>query len=249
MMKNLIVMGMILSFITVKSQGNGEIKGIIMDKETGETLIGANVWIEYGGEKRGSAADLNGKYTVKPIPAGTYTIHFSFQGKAEVKKTNVIIKTDQVKFIDTVWLSDTAIMGKEVVIEATKTDLINPNEASLHVLEEKQLDKIAGVRNPRQLATIASNGAITSSGDGSEIVFRGSRSGTMITFLDGIKIRGSVPTVPQAALKSYRVYTGGVPAKYGDTMGGVIEIETKNFFDLYNQRIAQMGITYNKKKE
>lgn len=235
---------MLFSMIGLSAQGTGEIKGVVMDKETGLTLIGAAVSIEYAGNLIGDATNIDGKYTIKPIPAGTYTVTISFAGKASVKKTGVVIKTDQVYFVDTVYLSDTSIMGKEIVIEAPRTDLINPNEASLHVLDEKQIDKIPGARNPKDLMVIASNGAVSQSADGNEIYFRGSRSGTMITFLDGIKIRGDAPAIPQAALKSYRVYTGGVPAKYGDTMGGVIEIETKNFFDLYNQRVAEMGITY-----
>jgi hypothetical protein len=28
-----------------------------------------------------------------------------------------------------------------------------------------------------------------------------------------------------------RVYSGGIPAKYGDCSGGVIVIETKSYFD------------------
>jgi hypothetical protein len=31
------------------------------------------------------------------------------------------------------------------------------------------------------------------------------------------------------------VYTGGLPAKYGDTLGGVVVMETKGYFDLYRQ--------------
>jgi hypothetical protein len=32
------------------------------------------------------------------------------------------------------------------------------------------------------------------------------------------------------------VYAGGIPAKYGDAMGGVIVLETKSYFDLYRER-------------
>ena len=56
-----------------------------------------------------------------------------------------------------------------------------------------------------------------------------------------MKIYGTVPTFPAVAISSYSVYTGGLPAKYGDTSGGVIEIETKSYFDLYNQRMAELN--------
>jgi hypothetical protein len=32
------------------------------------------------------------------------------------------------------------------------------------------------------------------------------------------------------------IYTGGIPAKYGDTMGGVVVLETKGYFDLLRER-------------
>jgi outer membrane receptor protein involved in Fe transport len=37
------------------------------------------------------------------------------------------------------------------------------------------------------------------------------------------------------------VYSGAIPAKYGDTNGGVIVVETRSYFDLlreYNSRMS-----------
>jgi hypothetical protein len=36
-----------------------------------------------------------------------------------------------------------------------------------------------------------------------------------------------------------QVYTGGVPAKYGDTTGGVIVVETKSYLEEYNEKLRQ----------
>ena len=48
--------------------------------------------------------------------------------------------------------------------------------------------------------------------------------------------RGSTLSgVPNEAINSFSVYTGGVPAKYGDVTGGIVAIETKSYFDLYQQ--------------
>ena len=103
---------------------------------------------------------------------------------------------------------------------------------------------MAELRNPANLLKVLGEGAFKINEGTQEIYFRGSRSNGIATYLDGLKINGSIPSVPAVSIKSYAVYTGGLPAKYGDTMGGVIEIETKSFFDLYNQRIAEMGIVY-----
>ena len=42
--------------------------------------------------------------------------------------------------------------------------------------------------------------------------------------------------VPPDAINSMTVYTGGLPARYGDVTGGVVAIETKSYFDLYQQQ-------------
>jgi outer membrane receptor protein involved in Fe transport len=41
--------------------------------------------------------------------------------------------------------------------------------------------------------------------------------------------------VPGSSIGGVTVYTGGIPAKYGDTTGGVIILETKSYFDLYRE--------------
>ena len=231
------------------SQATGEIKGVVVDKETGKTLIGASVWVNYGGSMVGEASDLDGKYTIKPLTPGTYSLTASFSGKRKYQINEIKVNPDKITFLDTIYLSDTSIMGKEFEVIAYTHKLIDPEDPSRTTLDENQIKTMAGARNQNTLLTQASDGAITTSADGQEVYFRGSRDGSFITYFDGMKIEGKAPSVPMAALKSYSVYTGGLPAKYGDTSGGVVVIETKSFFDLYNQKVAQMGTTYPKKKK
>ena len=224
------------------SQATGEIKGVVVSDETGETLIGASVWVYYGGNMIGTATDLDGKFTIKPLQPGTYSVIASSLGMSKTTINNVEVKPDKINFMDTISLRDSTM--KEVIIVGNQIKLIDPEEPSFVTISEMQIKTIANARDPKTLMTLASDGAITTSADGQEVYFRGSRDGSFITYFDGMKIEGSAPSVPMACLKSYSVYTGGLPAKYGDTSGGVVVIETKSFFDLYNQRVAEMGINY-----
>jgi hypothetical protein len=76
--------------------------------------------------------------------------------------------------------------------------------------------------------------------DDGELMFRGARKGDMIYVLDGIK-SNEVFNVPSCAIGKMMVYTGGLPAKYGDTLGGAIILETKSYFDLYRSYQQQYG--------
>ena len=55
------------------------IKGRILDKETGEPLVGALVKVT--GSAQGAVTDVDGNYTLKHIPAGTYTIVVTAQAE------------------------------------------------------------------------------------------------------------------------------------------------------------------------
>ena len=64
---------------------------------------------------------------------------------------------------------------------------------------------------------------------GNDYYVRGSRSGGMAYYIDGGKVMGS-PDIPLCGLDNYRMYSGHVPAKYGDALGGIVVIETRNYF-------------------
>ena len=48
---------------------------------------------------------------------------------------------------------------------------------------------------------------------------------------EGLKIYGSPLNIPSSGINNITVYTGGVPAKYGDSTGGYVIIDTKSFRD------------------
>jgi hypothetical protein len=37
-------------------------------------------------------------------------------------------------------------------------------------------------------------------------------------------------SIPLCGLDTYEIYTGFIPPKYGDTAGGVVVLETRNYF-------------------
>lgn len=80
------------------------------------------------------------------------------------------------------------------------------------------------------VTSVSSN--VRQTADGS-LVIRGARKGDMIYMVDGIKVRGDAGRIPSASIGYMQVYTGGLPAKYGDTLGGVVVVESKSYFDLY----------------
>jgi iron complex outermembrane receptor protein len=62
----------------------GKLSGFITDQETGEALIGANVFIAETGN--GMSTDKNGYYVLQKISPGSYTLMVSYIGYATLKK-------------------------------------------------------------------------------------------------------------------------------------------------------------------
>ena len=63
---------------------NSNVSGFITDEETGEALIGANVFIVETGN--GMSTDKNGYYILQNISPGLYTLMVSYIGYATLQK-------------------------------------------------------------------------------------------------------------------------------------------------------------------
>ena len=62
---------------------------------------------------------------------------------------------------------------------------------------------------------------------GDPLNFKGGRSDANATYIDGMKLRGT-DEMPLGAIEQITVVTGGLPAEYGDVMGAVIVVTTRN---------------------
>jgi hypothetical protein len=69
---------LILVLFSCKVFPQGTLKGVITDSTTENSLVGANVFLV--GTSLGSAANIEGEYSIYPIPAGTHTVKVSYIG-------------------------------------------------------------------------------------------------------------------------------------------------------------------------
>jgi hypothetical protein len=229
-------LGFILSATTF-AQTAGEIQGKVFDKN-GETLPGALVEARNGTNKYGTGADLDGNYIIKPIPYGTYDVYFISTGKDTTVITNVVVTPDRITFPETVFLADATIghSWKTIKILAYKDPLIHRDGETVNTIRAKELKNMPAGKGGKIGPIVAALNSDVKTGQNGELYFRGSRSGSVIYFIDGVKFRGNAPSIPGSGIGSVSVYTGGVPAKYGDTTGGVVVIETKSYLDAWREK-------------
>ena len=91
------------------AQPKGRLNGRVTDKATGEPMPGVNVIVP--GTYHGAATDLDGRFAIRGITAGEYTVRFQFIGYTTVVVTGVKITVGLSAELDaaldqTVWQPD-----------------------------------------------------------------------------------------------------------------------------------------------
>jgi len=221
------------------AQGFGELQVKVSD-ELGLALPGALVRIDGGATVRGDITDLDGRMRMGSLPPGSYTVEFVMTGKQRVRYNDVRVNTDQITRLLSVVMRDSVVnaIGTGPEIFGYRDPLINDDGGTVVMIRAKDLKNMSSANggNIKQIvASLSSDIKVSPSGD--ELYFRGSRSGSVLYFIDGVKIRVNAPNVPSSGISSIAVYTGGVPAKYGDSTGGYIIVETKSYLEDYYEKL------------
>ncbi|MFO0494764.1 MAG: beta-sandwich domain-containing protein [Flavobacteriia bacterium] len=222
---------LVLSNLSFGQGAPGEIVGTIIDKESNDTLIGAQVFVIDQDRKYQSMTGSDGRFRITAIPAGEYTLNVKY---VQDTMTNIVVKVPMDGIYNTGTIRFTGVkMLKGITVVANDGRMkLEYGSLPIKELTTEEIEKSPAKFSVASLATTMSS-EVKMSEDG-ELMFRGARKGDMIYMLDGIK-SNDVNNVPSCAIGRMMVYTGGLPAKYGDTLGGAVVVETLSYFDLYRQ--------------
>ena len=210
-------------FATVSSIAqSGEIYGTITS-EGGDSLGATYVSLFKGGNQVSATySDFNGAYSLTGLAPGKYDVSveaISYQ----IKRINeVIVGTNQKVEVPFKLITEATSLGAVEIITYRKPLIDKDRQAKIYTGEE--IEQLA-VRDIS--AIVATSVDVVSQDDGSgDINVRGQRSEGTQMIVDGIKINGKL-SIPQNAIEQVEVISGGVPAMYGDNIGGVIIVTTK----------------------
>jgi len=218
--KLLLLLFITFSTVAFAQQRPGSLKGKVTEAATGEPLPFVNIKVTDAGGSyiAGGTTDFDGAYNINPINAGSYTVEVSFVGLATITVEGVVIQNNSPTVQNFKMREATEMLG-EVVITYEKP-LIDPNKTTA-VTSGDDIKEMA----VRDIAAVVGQAAgVTQGANGTSI--RGARSEGTVYFIDGVKVRGNV-NLPQAAIAQTEVITGGLPAQYGDAIGGVVNTTTR----------------------
>jgi hypothetical protein len=232
----LIILALFVSVQFFGQAANGEIHGKVFD-EFNLPIEGVIIEASAGSTAIKALSDSSGRFRIKPLLPGTYSVRLTMNLMSEVKIEGVMVNPDKITHLKDTYM-EAYNASKPVVVFAYKDPLIHKDGETVVTIRAKELNQMSVSNGGNLKAIVLSlSSDIKSSPDGEELYFRGSRSGSVIYMLDGVKIRENVPNVPSSGISSMSVYTGGLPAKYGDTTGGVVVIETKSYLEDYYEKL------------
>jgi hypothetical protein len=115
-MKIAILLTLIFIFQKLIFAGPGNIKGIVMDKTSGDPLPGANITVDK--INLGAAADSNGFFIISGIPAGSYNFTSSMIGYLTQSK-KISISSNDTAYI--IFKLDPSVLSlSEIVVEGER---------------------------------------------------------------------------------------------------------------------------------
>jgi len=208
----------------------GDAIGTVLDEDSKQPMEYIKAFILDQGKKYQAITDKDGRFRISAIPAGTYDVFLVF-GRDTSENFKVDIPIDSYGNLGTVEFKPKGLIKDEIVVKERLR--LRMGELPTPEMTEKEIK-----HNPNKfsVATMATQmSSEVKMADDGELMFRGARKGDMIYVLDGVKLQ-DVYNVPSCSINRMMVYTGGLPAKYGDTLGGAIVVETYGYFDLLRQR-------------
>ncbi|MBI2965514.1 MAG: carboxypeptidase regulatory-like domain-containing protein, partial [Chloroflexi bacterium] len=226
----------------------GKINGFVRDQK-GAPLPGANVTLD--GARQGAVADAKGYYVIINIFPGVYTLTASLIGYDRVSKSPVIVIADQTTTVDftdqtaTVdfALKETALQMSEVTVIAKRPLVEADKTTSEYVVTVSEIERIGVVRSMQDLLQLLPGVSV----DGSNRI-RGSfveqvGYGTDVAYIvDGVRMNhndgrgkgGTFQSVNRGAVQEVSVLAGVMPAEYGNTQAGVVNVVTKEGGNKYH---------------
>ena len=233
-MRKLVAVWMLLMAGNTFGQvASGDVIGTIVSGKNNQPIIGAKTLILDNGRRHQGISDEDGRFRMVAIPSGKYTMLIYYLGDT-MSNIQVDVPIEAYCNLGTIEFESKIVSHKG--IKFTPKATIKFGEIPVQEITAMEIKRSPVKFDVKALVTTMSS-EVKLSEDG-ELMFRGARKGDMIYVLDGIK-SNEVFNVPSCSIARMMVYTGGLPAKYGDTLGGAVILETKSYFDLYRQWQAE----------
>lgn len=218
----------------------GKISGTVLDKSSGETLIGVPVMVE--GTTLGAVTDLDGKYLITGVGEGTYVVVFRYIGYVTKRIENVKVSSGNVTTVD-VSLESNSQQLQEVTVTA---DMKRESIGSVLLMQKKSATVQDGIsseaikrtpdKNTSEVVRRVSGASVQ---EGKFVVIRGLNDRYNGALLNGVPLASTEPDrkafsfdlFPSNLLDNLIIVKTASPELPGEFAGGMLQVNTRDIPD------------------
>jgi hypothetical protein len=199
----------------------------VYDEDNQPGLNAMLILISEGEEIAKKNPDVNGVVEFKDLVAGKYSVKVLMPNYVTHLRTDIDVKLNATVYVIVkMKLEGRLLTGIEILPDyqsMVQTTMSTGKDIGIDFINQSAI----GPKNLKEMIVSVTPGA-TMSKDGKEIQFRGARKGTTKYMIDGDNVIGDLQ-LPGQSIGGVKVYTGGIPAMYGDVTGGLVVIESKSY--------------------
>ncbi len=222
---------LIMGSIHLNAQ-NALVRGTVYDKNSGEPISFANVYLE--NTTKGTTTDLDGFYTLSKIEPGNYRIIATFLGY-DTARVDIKLTKNDIEYTS-LYLSESSITIGTVNISASRqTDRteVKISQVSVSRRQIKALPSVGGEADIAQYLQVIP-GVISTGDQGGQLYIRGGSPVQNKILLDGLTIYnpfhsiGFFSVFETELIKNVDVLTGGFGAEHGGRISAIVDINTRD---------------------
>lgn len=235
----------------------GQISGSVIDKETQLPLPGANVQII--DSHLGAASDLEGNFLIKKVPVGSYSLRITFMGYKPHVKTDVIVRSQRITFLE-VDLRMSLINMESVVVTGGYFEEV-ADEPSAISFSHEEIRRAPGSAGDVSRIMMSLPSIAKVNDQQNSLIVRGGSPTENAFYVDNIEIPninhfptqgstgGPIGMVNVDFIKNVDFKAGGFSASHGDRLSSVMDLSfregnTQEFDGQLDLNFAGFGGTF-----
>jgi len=215
------------------ARAQGTIAGTVSDFDRGAPIPDVRVVVSGPATTRTVSSDAQGRYVVRGVPAGTYTLAVHRIGYSAQRAVDIVVRDGESTPVDLL-LSAVPVPLSAVVVTPGTFGVMYENLAAPQSLTREDIETRPQLgedvyRSVTRLPGISSNEY------SAKFRVRGGGNNEMLVLLDGLELYepfhlkyldGALSIIDVQEIGGVDVTTGGFSAEYGDRLTGVFDVRT-----------------------
>lgn len=235
-----LLLSTIFSIVLVSSafcQTASKIAGKVQDAISADPLPGANIMLQ--GTSIGASTDLNGRYEIRDVPPGSYSIRVTYIGYGPLIVT--VNVTGGVNLNQDFRLQPVALQGQEVVVTAQASGqnaAINQQLSSMqitNVVSAARIQELPDANAAESVARLPGVSVLRTGGEADKVVIRGLDPKYNEVTIDGVQMAGSdasdrsvdLSMISSNMLEGIDVTKTVTPDMDANVVGGVVNYDLR----------------------